>query len=55
MGRLAVRPAEQHAVIVVVQPEVPPLLVEHLDVRLEGGQGERVERQDVLGVFGLAV
>ena len=38
--------------IVVVRPEVPPLLVEHLDVRPERGEGERVERQDVLGVLG---
>jgi hypothetical protein len=53
--RPAVRPAEQHAVIVVPRPEVPPLLLELLDVCLEDGQGERVEHQDVLGVFGLAV
>jgi len=52
---VAVRPAEQYAVIVVLRPEVPPLLVELLDVCLEDGQGERVERQDVLGVLGLAV
>jgi hypothetical protein len=55
VGRPAVRPAEQHAVILVVLAEVAPLLVELLDVRLEDGQGERVERQDVLSVLGLAV
>jgi hypothetical protein len=38
-----------------LRPEVPPLLVELLDVCLEDGQGERVERQDVLSVLGLAV
>jgi hypothetical protein len=42
-------------VIVVLRPEVPPLLVELLDVCLEDGQNERVERQDVLSVLGLAV
>jgi len=42
-------------VIVVVRAEVPPLMLELLDVRLEGGQRERVECQDVLGVLGLAV
>ena len=41
--------------IVVVLAEVAPLLVELLDVCLEDGQGERVERQDVLSVLGLAV
>jgi predicted dehydrogenase len=55
MGRSAVRPAEQHAVIVIPRPELPPLLLELLDMCLEGGQVKRVERQDVLGVFGLAV
>jgi hypothetical protein len=55
MRRPAVWPAEQHAVILVVLAEVAPLLVELLDVRLEDGQGERVERQDVLSVLGLAV
>jgi hypothetical protein len=53
--RPAVRPAEQHAVIVVLRAEVPPLLVELLDVCLEDVQGEWVERQDVLSVLGLAV
>jgi len=33
----AVFPAEQHAVIVVLRPEVPPLLIELLDVRRGGG------------------
>jgi len=42
-------------VIVVVRPEFSPLLVELLDVHLQGGQCERVERQDVLSDFGLAV
>ena len=55
MRRPAVLPAEQHAVIVVVRPEFAPLLVELLDVRLQRGQRERVERQDVLSVLGLAV
>ena len=39
----------------VVRPEFSPLLVELLDVHLQGGQCERVERQDVLSDFGLAV
>jgi hypothetical protein len=42
--RLAVFPAEQPAKIVVVRPEVAPLLVEQVDVILDHGQGERVER-----------
>jgi hypothetical protein len=53
--RLAVLPAEQHAVVLVVRPEVLALLVEHLDVCLEYGECERVERQRVLCVLGLAV
>lgn len=53
--RPAVLPAEQHAVIVVVRPEVTPLLVELLDMQLQGGQRERVERQEMLSVLGLAV
>ena len=55
MRRPTVRPAEQHAVIVLVRPEILALTVEHLDMRLQDGQRERVERQDVLSVFGLAV
>jgi hypothetical protein len=51
----AILPAEQHAVIEVVRPEFAPLLVELLDVHLQGGERERVERQDVLSVLGLAV
>jgi len=41
--------------IAVLRAEVPPLLPELLDVCLEDGQGERVERQEVLGLFGFAV
>ncbi len=51
----AVLPAEQHAMIVVVRPEIPALLVERFDVGLQRGQSERVERQHVLSVFGLAI
>ena len=47
--------SERHAVIVVVRPEFALLLVELLDVHRRGGQRERVERQDVLSVLGLAV
>ena len=54
VGRPAVRPAEQHAVIVIVRPEVPPLLVELLDVCLEGGQGERVKAAPPRGAAGPA-
>lgn len=53
--RLAVLLAEQHAVIVVIRPGVAPFAVQHLDVHPENGEGERVERQDVLRVLGLAV
>ena len=55
MRRPAIRPAEQHTVIVVVRPEILALLVEHLDMRLQNGQRERVEGQHVLSVFRLAV
>jgi hypothetical protein len=41
--------------IVVVRPEIPALLVERFDVGLQRGQSERVERQHVLSVFGLAI
>jgi hypothetical protein len=51
----AVPPAEQHSVILVVRAELAPLLIELLDMRLQRGQRERVERQDVLSVFGLAI
>jgi hypothetical protein len=54
-GGLPFSPTEQHLVIVVARPELAPLLVRHLYMRLEHGQGERVERQDVLRVLGLAV
>nr|WP_246116128.1 hypothetical protein [Trebonia kvetii] len=55
MRRLAVLPAEQDAVIFVLRPEVLALLVEHFDVGLEDGLGERVQRQEVLRVLRLAV
>ena len=35
MRRLAVLPAEQHPVILVIQPELFPLPVQHLDVRVQ--------------------
>jgi hypothetical protein len=41
--------------IVVVRPEIPALLVERFDMGLQRGQSERVERQHVLSVFGLAI
>ncbi len=41
---LAVLPAEQPAAIVVVRPEVPTLLVELVDVRLQDSERERVKR-----------
>jgi hypothetical protein len=43
----AVLPAEQHPVILVVRAELAPLPGELLDVRLQHGQRERVEGQDV--------
>ena len=55
MGRPAIFPAEQHAVIVAVRSDFAPLLVELFYVHLQGGQREPVERQDVLSVLGLAV
>jgi hypothetical protein len=55
VGRRAVLPAEQPAAIMVVRPELPQLLVELVDMGLEGGERERVEGQEVLGVLGLAV
>ena len=51
----AIFPAEQHAMILVVRAGLTPLLVERLDVHLEHGQRERVERQHVLGVLSLAI
>jgi hypothetical protein len=42
-------------VILVVRTELAPLLVESFDLCLERGQRERVERQDMLSVRGLAV
>jgi hypothetical protein len=42
-------------VILILRPELAPLLVQPLDVRLQRGQRERVERQYVLSVLGLAV
>jgi hypothetical protein len=50
--RPAVLPAEQHAVIGVVGPEVAPLLVELLDVRLQDGQRERVKAPPLRGAAG---
>jgi hypothetical protein len=43
MRRLAVLPAEQDTVVLVVRPEVLPFLVEQFDVDLENGEGERVK------------
>jgi hypothetical protein len=42
-------PAEQHPVILVVRPELAPLPVEILDVRLEEGQCERVIAEGICG------
>ena len=39
----------------VVGPELGAFAVEHLSMRGEHGQGEGVERDHALGVFGLAV
>jgi hypothetical protein len=44
VGRLAVLPAEQEPLTLVVRAELLPLLVQHLGVNLERGQGKRVER-----------
>ena len=55
MRRPAIGPAEQDAVIVIVRPEVPAFPVEHLDMRLQNSQRERVGYQHVLSVFRLAV
>lgn len=41
--------------VLVVRAKVGALLVEHLDVNSERGEGERVEREDSLRVLGLAV
>jgi hypothetical protein len=41
MRRPAVLPAELHAVIVVVRPEVAPFLVELLDVHFQGDGAAR--------------
>jgi hypothetical protein len=42
-------------VILVIRAELAPLPGELLDVRLQHGQRERVEGQDVLSILGLAV
>ena len=55
MRRRAVFPAEQHAMIAAVRPMILTLTVEHLDMRLQGGQRERVKGQQVLSVLCLAV
>ena len=39
----AIFPAEQHAMIAVVRPMILALTVEHLDMRLQGGQRELVK------------
>jgi len=44
MRRLALLPAEQDTVIEVIRPELLAFLVEHVDVHLENGLGERIER-----------
>ena len=41
--------------ILIVRPELAALLAEQFGVCPEHGEGERVERQDVLRVLGLAV
>ena len=41
--------------MVIVRPELAALPVQHLDVRSQHGEGERVERQDMLRVLGFAV
>ena len=41
--------------IVVAGPEVAALLVEALDMRFQHRQRERVERENMLGIFGLTV
>src|SRR6266566_7957825 len=51
----AVLPAEQQPVVGIVRAELGALPVERLDMELEGGQGERVEREGSLRVLGLAV
>jgi hypothetical protein len=51
----AILPAEQHPRDPGNRPEFASLLVENLDMRLETGQSERVERQYMLSVLGLAV
>jgi hypothetical protein len=55
MRRPAVLPAEQHAVIVVVGAEFPAAPGQAFRRASSGHQRERVERQDVLSVRGLAV
>ena len=56
MRRPAVWPAEQHAVIVVVRPEVSRRSWSSCSTcAFSDGQRERVERQHVLSVLGLAV
>ena len=55
MRRPAVLPAEQHAVILVVRAELAPFPGKLPDVRLQHGQRERVESQDVPSILGLAV
>ena len=49
------RPRAERACSVVVGLKMSALLVERFDVRLQRGQSELVERQDVLSVFGLAI
>jgi hypothetical protein len=42
-------------VVVIVGAERGPLLVEHLDVQLQRGERQGIERQGPLRVLGLAV
>jgi hypothetical protein len=47
--------AEQDTMIVTVRAEAAALPVQQLDVSLEHRERERIERQQMLSVFGLAV
>jgi hypothetical protein len=51
MGRPAVLPAEQQAVIVVAGSELRTLAVQHLDMPGEHGEGERVQRDHTLRIL----
>jgi hypothetical protein len=55
MRRPVILAAEQHAVIMVVRPELDPFPFEHLDMRLQHSESERIQRQDVLRILRLAI